>query len=144
MMIHPEAPTEPSQPPAEPPAGKPVQVKWLVAVLWIQTALNALFTLLLFWGAQDLSSHGEGGAGTLAGLGVLSLVVVVLLLASAVAAMDGKRWGWMLALVMEIIAIVSGIIGVATGNPASVAGIGIAGGVISLLVRPQTKEWFGR
>ncbi|MBO0821003.1 MAG: hypothetical protein J2P26_09160 [Nocardiopsaceae bacterium] len=119
-------------------------MKWLVGILWFQTALNTLGAVLLFLGAQDLADHGEEGAGPLVGIGVGALVVAALLAVSAIAAMHGRSWGWVLTLVLEIVAIVGGLAEIADQASEGIIAIGLAGALISLLWAPETRQWYGR
>lgn len=134
----------PDQPDQRRPERMPVRVKWLIGLLWFQTAVNALGTVMVFIEAQDLADHNEEGAGSLVGAGVVSLVVVVLLAVSAIAAMHRRSWGWVLTLVIEIITAVGGLAVIGEGNGAGVGGTAIAVGLISLLCAPQTRQWYGR
>lgn len=130
--------------PGNRPERIPGKVKWLIAVLWFQTAGNAFGTVVVFLEAQIRADHGQEGAGVLRGIGVLSLLAVVFLAMCAIVAVRGISWGWWLTLVLEIVAIVNGLIVLVSGNVGAFLGIALAVGVISLLNARQTKDWYGR
>lgn len=130
--------------PGQRPESMPGKVKLVIAILWFQTVLNAFGALTVFLEAQSRADHGQEGVGALRGVGVLSLVAVVLLAASAGVAVRGTSWGWWLALILEIVAMVNGLIVLVSGNVVAFLGIALAACVISLLCTRQTQEWYGR
>lgn len=128
----------------KPPKGMPSPVKWATAGLWFQAVVNVAATLLLFDLAGERAHHGQSGAGLLRGFALLSLVVVVLLVQCAVRARRGTPWVWWLALTLEAVTVLSGLVTLTTGNISAVAGIAIAVGISARLLTADARGWFGR
>jgi hypothetical protein len=132
------------QPPAHRPERTPGMVKWAIGGLWFQTVVNALGVLLLFSAAQDRADHGQDGAGLLRTIGVVSLLVAVLLAVCAIMAVRGTPWVWWLAIGLQVIAMVGGLITLVSGNVGTIVGIAVAAGIVWLLRARESQEWFGR
>ena len=91
-----------------------------------------LFIDAAFLGYPVLSTMLNGGA-----FPVVALVLVAGLIAAGVGLLQGRRWGWYLAMVMIGLSIVLDLLG---GN---LLGLLIDALVIFLLTRPATRAKFG-
>ena len=91
-----------------------------------------LFIDAAFLGFPVLSTMLNGGA-----LPVVGLVLVAGLIAAGVGLLQGRRWGWYLAMVMIGLSIVRDIY---VGN---LLGLLIDALIIFLLTRPATRAKFG-
>src|SRR5215216_3306746 len=91
-----------------------------------------LFIDAAFLGFPVLSTMLNGGV-----FSVVALVLIVGLIAAGVGLLQGRRWGWYLAMVMIGLSIVRDIY---VGN---LLGLLIDALVIFLLTRPATRAKFG-
>ncbi len=133
-----------------PPAttGRPLGITIMAIIAGIFGALGLLAGLALF-GLSGLL--GAVGGASVAGQGMLSslfaLVTAILALAFAYGAWTLKPWAWPLGLAFAGFAVVSGVIGLASGDTditGFVVGIAIAGFVAWYLMTPGVKAAFGR
>jgi ABC-type multidrug transport system permease subunit len=91
-----------------------------------------LFIDAAFLGFPVLSTMLNGGA-----FPVVALVLVVGLIAAGVGLLQGRRWGWYLALVVVAVSALLALLG---GN---LLGLLIDALIIFLLTRPSTRAKFG-
>jgi len=77
--------------------------------------------------------------GVLIAIGIVHFIVAYGLL-------NGKRWAWIVTIILSIINIVSNAISIVTGagNIAGIVGIIISGIIIYYLYRPHVKAYFGK
>ena len=91
-----------------------------------------LFIDAAFLGFPVLSTMLNGGA-----FPVVALLLVAGLIAAGVGLLQGRRWGWYLAMVMIALSVVLDLLG---GN---LIGLLIDALIIFLLTRPATRAKFG-
>ncbi|HXQ54448.1 MAG TPA: hypothetical protein VOA19_01300 [Actinomycetes bacterium] len=98
------------------------------------TSIVAIFLFIdaAFLGFPVLSTMLNGGA-----LPVVALVLVAGLIAAGVGLLQGRRWGWYLAMVMIGLSVVLDIYRV------NLLGLLIDALIIFLLTRPATRAKFG-
>jgi hypothetical protein len=98
------------------------------------TSIVAIFLFIdaAFLGFPVLSTMLNGGA-----FPVVALVLVAGLIAAGVGLLQGRRWGWYLAMVMIALSVVLDLL---RGN---LLGLLIDALVIFLLTRPATRAKFG-
>ena len=98
------------------------------------TSIVAIFLFIdaAFLGFPVLSTMLNGGA-----FPVVALVLVAGLIAAGVGLLQGRRWGWYLAMVMVALSVVLDLL---RGN---LLGLLIDALVIFLLTRPATRAKFG-
>jgi hypothetical protein len=98
------------------------------------TSIVAIFLFIdaAFVGFPLLSNMMNGG-----GLLLIPLILLVGLIAAGVGLLQGRRWGWYLALV---VVGVSALLALAGGN---LLGLLIDALIIFLLTRPSTRAKFG-
>lgn len=132
----------------QPGRSRPLGITIMAIVAAIFGALGLLAGLALF-GLSGLL--GAVGGASVAGQGMMSsllaLVTAVLALAFAYGAWTLKPWAWPLGLAFAAFAVVSGVIGLATGDTDAtsvVIGLAIAAVVVWYLLRPSVKAAFGR
>ncbi len=132
----------------QPGRSRPLGITIMAIVVAIFGALGLLAGLALF-GLSGLL--GAVGGASVAGQGMMSsllaLVTAVLALAFAYGAWTLKPWAWPLGLAFAAFAVVSGVIGLATGDTDAtsvVIGLAIAAVVVWYLLRPSVKAAFGR
>jgi len=75
--------------------------------------------------------------GILIAIGILSFVVAYGLL-------KGRRWAWILTVILSIISIVLAAITIAAGSIPSIISIIISGIILYYLYRPHVKAYFGK
>ncbi|MFB7908262.1 hypothetical protein ACFXPX_41655 [Kitasatospora sp. NPDC059146] len=117
----------------------PTSLKWVVAGVWLHAVGNSaagIFLLALIHG-----QHGEGVA-MVTFIAFLSILIGVLLGTCAALAPGGARWTRRTVLVIEWLAIVSGVIQLFSGSIISLAGIAIAGIIVRAYSSAEAKEWF--
>jgi hypothetical protein len=135
-------------PPTTATTGRPLGITIMAIIAGIFGVLGLLAGLALF-GLSGLL--GAVGGASVAGQGMLSslfaLVTAILALAFAYGAWNLKPWAWPLGLAFAGFAVVSGVIGLASGDTditGFVIGIAIAGLVAWYLMTPGVKAAFGR
>ncbi|HEY4727225.1 MAG TPA: hypothetical protein VIJ32_03330 [Actinomycetes bacterium] len=98
------------------------------------TSIVAIFLFIdaAFFGFPVLSTMLNGGA-----FPVVALVLVAGLIAAGVGLLQGRRWGWYLAMVMVGLSVLRDLL---VGN---LLGLLIDALVIFLLTRPATRAKFG-
>lgn len=91
----------------------------------------------------DASTAAFGGAMAIMGIGLL--IVGVLQLVVAFGLFTLKGWAWMLAVVLQVIAVIINALKLGGENmlPAAIA-ILISAGILYYLFRPNVKQAFGR
>lgn len=139
---------QPTAPAPQTNAARPLGITIIAIVAAIFGVLGLLAGLALF-GLSGLL--GAVGGADLAGQGMasslLSLVTAVLALAFAYGAWTLKPWAWPLGLAFAAFAVVSGVVGLATGDTeitGVVIGVAIAALVAYYLMTPGVKAAFGR
>ena len=130
-----------TQPPISTPAVPPKPLRAARVILWIQTGLVALGTILEFVAIAELTDHGEevGAYNTFA---VIDNVVVVVIALIAALFIVKRRSAWGLAFFVEALAGLNGILNLVHGAFLGVVEIGLAIGVVVLLLNPQVTNWF--
>lgn len=138
----------PATPPTTATTGRPLGITIMAIIAGIFGALGFLAGLALF-GLSGLL--GSVGGASVVGQSMLSslfaLVTAILALAFAYGAWTLKPWAWPLGLAFAGFAVVSGVIGLATGDTefsSVVIGLVIAGVVAWYLMTPGVKAAFGR
>ena len=112
----------------------------IIAILTIIAGLLALFGGFISLGVSTISSELEG----LAFLGIIATIIGIITLPAGYGLLKGKKWGWILAIVANIISILLNLAGVAggTSDPGSVIfGIAISALIIAYLMKPSTKAF---
>lgn len=136
----------PSPAPAQTSA-RPVGVTILAIIAGIFGVLGLLASLTLF-GLSGLI--GTVGGASLAGQSTMSsiigLVTAGLALAFAYGAWKLKPWAWPLGLAFAGFAVVSAVLGIASGGEytGAIVGLAIAAAVALYLMTPGVKAAFGR
>jgi len=151
----------PAAPPAMAAAGggaRPTGATVITIVAGIEGVLLLLAGLLLILGTSLIGGLvGSSGAenagvtgGFLAGLGIVLAIIVfvigVLYLMIAYGMWNARRWSWILAAVVYIIALVFGVLGLTGGVSAYglIVGIVIPAVVLYFLWQPDVKRYLGR
>lgn len=127
---------------------RPLGVTILAIVSGIFGVLGLLSGLALFGLSGMISTVG---GSSVAGLGLpnalMALATAGLALAFAYGAWTLKPWAWPLGLAFAAFAVVSGLLGLASGTTelaSVIVGLAIAGFVAWYLMRPTVKASFGR
>ncbi|HEY7110919.1 MAG TPA: hypothetical protein VH415_15945 [Nitrososphaeraceae archaeon] len=82
-----------------------------------------------------------------AGLVAISSIIIALGIASLVVAwglIRGKRWAWLVTIIIAIILIISSIAGIASGQLYSIVTLVIYFVIVYYTYRPEVKSYFGR
>ena len=126
----------------------------ILAVLCVIGGLLALIfgSLFTFMGPAipALAAATEEAAAMVSGpmiigLGVWSLVMGLLYLITAYGLFGLKPWAWMVAVVVQVLALISHLAGLLQGQVAgALVGSLIAGAILYYLLRPHVKAAFGR
>jgi len=77
------------------------------------------------------------GGFVLVAVGIASIVV-------AYGLWKGKRWAWIITLILSVIGLISGIIYLALGKFQEIGHVIINGVIIYYLYRPNVKAFFGK
>src|SRR5215216_224369 len=101
----------------------------------VSIVANFLFIDAAFLGFPVLSTMLNGGAPP-----VVALALIAGLIAAGVGLLQGRRWGWYLAMVVVVLTVLLTLLG---GLPRSLFGLLIDALMIYLLTRPATRAKFG-
>jgi hypothetical protein len=112
------------------------------ALAFVQTGVVALGALggLYLTVRVDASVGGRGGLGWL--LDVVLLGVAALAGVSVVAVLRARRWGAVVLVALEALALGRGLWGLARdGAAGDWLGLALAAGIVVLLVLPESRAW---
>ena len=132
---------------------RPTGVTVLAVLCVIGGLLALLFGSLFTFMAPAISAEMAAADGAAAsatgpvvmGLGFFTLVMGVLYLITAFGLFTLKPWAWMVAIVVQVLSLISHTVSIVQGQVAgAVGGILIAGGILYYLLRPHVKAAFGR
>ncbi|HKN98584.1 MAG TPA: hypothetical protein VJX10_15805 [Pseudonocardiaceae bacterium] len=107
-------------------------------------AATGLLLALQFVELASIEEHGQ----ELSGLGHFEVIenpiVFVVAVIAAIFVTSRRPWARPLAVIVEMLAIINGVINVVSGLPTGVVAIGLAATVITLLARPEVGAWFNQ
>ena len=83
------------------------------------------------------------GGGVLA-IGGILIAIGILSFVFAYGLLKGRRWAWILTVILSIISIVLAAITIAAGSIPSIISIIISGIILYYLYRPHVKAYFGK
>jgi hypothetical protein len=119
-----------------------------VTILGVLAILGGLAGLgggaLLLGLSGVVAAAYPGGAGLVAALGALFLILGILELVYGFGLFGGKGWAWTLAIIGSVLNIVVGIVTIAIGSFGSVLGVIISILILYYLTRPHVKAFFGK
>ena len=110
----------------------------IIAILTLIAGVLALFGGIIGLGVSTVSSELEG----LAFLGIIATIIGIITLPAGYGLLKGKKWGWTLAIVSNIISIPLNLAGVAGGTSdagSAIVGIAFCVVIILYLMKPSTK-----
>lgn len=119
----------------------PGPVRAARVILYIQGVLTLLVTLFVLMVVVARAQHGQRVPGFGYAVLVEGLVVGVLVLVCAVLIGSGRSWVRPLVMVLEVLAIVAGVVNLLSGAFQAVIGIGLAITVMILMWRPEVTAW---
>jgi hypothetical protein len=132
------------QPPVSARSAPPKPLRTARIILWIQVAATGLLLALQFAELASIEQHGQ----EVTGLGHFELVenpvVFVVAVIAAIFVASRRPWARSLVFVVEVLAIMNGVINLVSGVPAGVVAIGLAVTVITLVARPEVSAWINR
>ena len=114
-----------------------------LTIIAILTLIGGIFSLLggfISFGVSTLSPELEG----LAFLGIIATIIGIITLQAGYGLLKGKKWGWNLAIVANIISVPLNLAGVAGGTSdagSAILGIVFSVGIILYLMKPSTKAF---
>jgi hypothetical protein len=125
----------------------PARLKTMLVVMYLQVFANGFGGIVLFDNVQTAQSHGARVpyAGALYTVAFASFLVAAVLLACAV--LTPRRFAWIrpAVIAVEVVSVVSGLIGLAQGGPVTgVVGIALGISMIVMLNREEIRDWFSR
>jgi hypothetical protein len=129
------------QPPVSARIAPPKPLRTARVILWIQVAATGLLLVIQLAEVASIEEHGE----QMTGIGHFEVVenpiVFVLAVIAAIVVASRRPWARPLAIVVEVLAIMNGVINLVAGLPAGIVGIGLAVTVITLLARKEVSAW---
>lgn len=129
------------QPPVPPRIAPPKPLRTARIILWIQVAATGLLLVVQFAQLSSIEEHNQ----ELSGLGRFEVIenpiVFVVAVIAAIFVASRRPWARPLAVVVEVLAIMNGIINVVSGLPSGIVAIGLAVTVITLLARAEVGAW---
>ncbi|QUQ63998.1 hypothetical protein [Kutzneria sp. CA-103260] len=130
-----------SQSPVPTPVPLPRPLRTARVILWIQAVCIGLLTVLQFAAIAERQAHNQevGGFNSFA---VVDNILVFVLALTAALFVAKRRFGRTLALVVEALGALNGILNLVNGATAGIVEIGFAVGVASLLLNPQVTLWY--
>jgi hypothetical protein len=123
----------------------PGRVRLALAVLVFQGLANGFIGFIVLDAISTEESHGAEvpGAGLIYFIGYLSIAIGVTLLLCAVLTPSRFAWVRVVILLIEAIGIISGAIGFFSGQLTAFIGVALAIGVVALLNRDDSRNWYG-
>ena len=82
-----------------------------------------------------------GGLGIVFGAALIAIAIVSFIVAYGL--LKGRRWAWIVTIILSIISIVWNVITI-VGNPFGIVSIIVSGIIIYYLFRPHVKAFFGK
>lgn len=119
----------------------PGPVRAARVILYIQGVLTLLVTLFVLMVVVARAQHNQRVPGFGYAVLVEGLVVGVLVLVCAALIGSGRAWIRPLVMVLEVLAIVAGVVNLLSGAFQAVIGIGLAITVMILMWRPEVTAW---
>lgn len=95
---------------AQPSARRPGTVLAAGVAMLLHTLIFSVGVVVLFLEAKSVSDHGQDGAQTYVGLGVICSGLVAGLALSAVMVLGGRLWARILGLMFEALFLLGGLI----------------------------------
>ena len=123
-------------------APRPLRVARVV--MWVQTVASAFIAAAQLLDVSELAAHGEGVPAVARLVSIVDPIVVVLLVVAAIFVVSRRRWARPLAIAMEVVVLLGGVVNLFTGYVQAVVAFGIAIWVVTLLTRPEVGEWLDR
>ena len=77
------------------------------------------------------------------GLGIGFLLAGLIGLVVGWGLWTGKGWAWWLTVILEALGLLSGLAGIAMGDPSSLIGLLIAALILWYMFKPHVKDFFG-
>ena len=112
----------------------------IIAILTLIAGVLALFGGIIGLGVSTVSSELEG----LAFLGIIATIIGIITLPAGYGLLKGKKWGWTLAIVLNIISVPLALAGVAGGTSdvgSAIFGIAFSVLIIAYLMKPSNKAF---
>jgi hypothetical protein len=132
------------QPPVSPHVAPPKPLRTARVIMWIQVAATGLLIAVQFAEVASIEQHGQ----ELSSLGQFEVVenpiVFVAAVIAAIFVVSRRPWARPLAIIVEVLAIMNGVINLVSGLPAGIVAIGLAATVITRLVRPEVGAWLNQ
>ena len=110
-------------------------------VMWVQTGASVFIAAAQLLEVSELTAHGEDVTAATRLVSIVDPIVVVLLAVAAVFVVSRRRWARPLALAMEAVVMLSGVVNLFSGYVQAVVAFGIAIWVVTLLTRPEVGDW---
>ncbi|WP_327694684.1 hypothetical protein [Streptomyces sp. NBC_00459] len=124
-------------------AQMPKNVKMALAGVWVQAVLSLVAGFLLLAVVDDAVDHGqEDGAGLLRFVAVLTLLIAGALLLCGVFAGTRANGIRVTIIAIEVLSLVSGLVGLLNGGGISIAGILLALVVLRGACSAEARNWF--
>ena len=88
------------------------------------------------------------GLGLLTAVGALSGIIIVIMGLLAIAVgwgfLKGSKWSWVLAIILLVLSLISGLASLVVGAWNSIVGVIIDLLILYYLFRPNVKTWFSK
>ena len=139
--------TQTTVPPPPPPRQRPTGITVLALLQFIGGGL-AILLGIAFIAIGPYMSELEMGLPPLISL-LVGFIGIGLLLAGLIGLVvgwglwTGKGWAWWLTVILEALGLLSGLIGIAMGDPSSLIGLLIAALILWYMFKPHVKDFFG-
>jgi hypothetical protein len=139
--------TQITVPPPPPPRQRPTGITVLALLQFIGGALSILLGIA-FIAIGPYMSELEMGLPPLISL-LVGFLGIGLLLAGLIGLVvgwglwTGKGWAWWLTVILEALGLLSGLAGIAMGDPSSLIGLLIAALILWYMFKPHVKDFFG-
>jgi len=109
--------------------------------IFVQAVLNAGLGVLMLVLAAEEADHGREAEGVLYLFAYGSIVIGVVLAACGVLLMRRVEWARIPVAAIEVLGMVSGLIGLLSGAPAAVVNIALGAIVLVSLFKADTSAW---
>jgi hypothetical protein len=120
---------------------KPMALVNALIGIFVQAVLNAGLGVLMLVLAAEEADHGREAEGVLYLFAYVSIVIGVVLAACGVLLMRRVEWARIPVAAIEVLGMVSGLIGLLSGAPAAVVNIALGAIVLVSLFKADTSAW---
>jgi lysylphosphatidylglycerol synthetase-like protein (DUF2156 family) len=133
--------------PPPPPRQRPTGITVLALLNFIGGGLAILLGIVFIAAGPIMAQIASGlppiFSVLVGALGIGFLIAGLIGLVVGWGLWTGKGWAWWLTVILEALGLLSGLAGIARGDPTSLIGLLIAALILWYMFKPHVKDFFG-